>query len=776
MEPPRQKRFARILLALGAAAGLAWFVATDFARKISTDVLDLIPPGERAPELALVRSLAAEQRSRIALCALAVPAGSPRGVAAAEAFVAALRASPAVAEAWLLRDPAPRDALGAHLLTARFELLLPAWLAERRREHAAQRDARPWPEWLAERTAVELEAFLPRPEALAFQNLLPRDPLLLLPRLADAVRGLDPSAAEDGGTVLIWARAAGSPLREEGQTPLFAAVDRALASARAIEPAAGLRWTSIARFAAESRRRIEGELSTLNLVSLAAVLAVAALCVRRMFKALHLAPVVLGGLLGAWMATTLAFDRVHVLVFVVGSLLGGVAIDYGFYLFLQPPARPGEPYRAKARRLLKPLLASALTTILGFCLLLFSELPLLRQLGVFVSAGLLCALAAALVWFAQLDETFLETRAFARYRPSVTGRTRRLAQLLLAVGAIVAVAGPWRLRWHDDIRELEIPAPALRAEATEVRALFGERADRAVYLTHGATPAAARAALARFSAWHTAQFSGQALASAGEVVPTPEAWGALAAERAALGEFASRLRAALERHGFDATAFAPFFEEWETWRAAPPGNYDAVVGRFASALRGPLATLFSVAPDSCWFVSLAPHPAGAEPPPGTATASVSQLENLNRLFARYRASALRLSVAGLALVGLSVFALYGGRRGARMFAIPVGACLFTFGVLGAAGQTLNLFHLLGAFLGVCLSHNYAIFSAENAARGEAPPPSIRLSALTTAASFGVLALSQIPVVAALGVTVAGIVLAALAIVELESCTASPPPV
>ena len=68
---------------------------------------------------------------------------------------------------------------------------------------------------------------------------------------------------------------------------------------------------------------------------------------------------------------------------------------------------------------------------------------------------------------------------------------------------------------------------------------------------------------------------------------------------------------------------------------------------------------------------------------------------------------------------------------------------------------------------MCLSHNYAIFTAENAARGDEPPPSIRLSALTTAASFGVLALSSIPVVSALGTMVALIVTTALAGVELE---------
>jgi predicted exporter len=93
--------------------------------------------------------------------------------------------------------------------------------------------------------------------------------------------------------------------------------------------------------------------------------------------------------------------------------------------------------------------------------------------------------------------------------------------------------------------------------------------------------------------------------------------------------------------------------------------------------------------------------------------------------------------------------------------------LVAFGILGVLGQTLNLFHLLGAFLGVCLSHNYAIFSAENAGSGEDPPPSIRLSALTTAASFGVLGLSRIPVIAALGTMTATIVFVALLAVEFN---------
>jgi predicted exporter len=90
-----------------------------------------------------------------------------------------------------------------------------------------------------------------------------------------------------------------------------------------------------------------------------------------------------------------------------------------------------------------------------------------------------------------------------------------------------------------------------------------------------------------------------------------------------------------------------------------------------------------------------------------------------------------------------------------------------FGLCGWLGLPLNLFHLLGAFLGVCLTHNYSIFTVTSAYMHQPPPASVRLSALCTAASFGVLSLSAIPVVHALGATVSLMVLAALLVIEFE---------
>jgi len=773
----RTKWLIRLVLAVAAVAGLGWLAHLDYNQKISTNILDLIPTDERSPELALTRELASKEQSRVALFALDVSGDSARREAVAAVFVRTLSKAPAFEEVVSLSDKTSRDTLGRQVFKQRFDLLLPGWFETNWQDYNNGDRRVPWSDWLAERVVVNLQAFLGTPEGLAFQEVLPADPLLLLPRLVDSVQGIEnPASAGGDGPVLIWARTSGSPWKPEGQEPVFDAVRQAQTVVVTEAPDAKLRWVSIGRIASASRARIEDELSGLNLLSLALVMGIAAVCLRRVFKALHLVPVMVGALLGAWVATTLVFDRVHVLVFVVGSLLGGVAIDYGFYLYLQPPAFPDEPYRSKVGRLIKPLLSSALTTVIGFSLLLFSELPLIQQLGVFVSAGLLSALVTALLWFGQVGNPYMQTRDFARAR--FTGdrpMVRRVAQGLLIVGVLVALVGPWWLHWRDDIRELEIPTPALQAEAAEVRALFGDGSDRTVFITRGADVASARDSLARFAAWHAQEHPGASLASIGNVVPTLASWHAVPERLGGLDGFVTALKAALERHGFESGAFTPFFENWQDWRAAPRSGYDESVASLLAVLRGPLQMMATAVPGRCSFFSISSHPPGREPPPDLATVSVSGLENMNQLFGRYRVSALRLSAWGLGLVGLSMLVLYGAWRGAKIFSLPLGSCLFAFGLLGIAGQTMNLFHLLGAFLGVCLSHNYAIFTAENAARGDEQPPSIRLSALTTAASFGILALSQIPVVKALGTTVALIVMTALVAVEIVPLARRPKP-
>jgi predicted exporter len=765
------------VLAGATLLGVTWLARLDYTRKISTDVLDLIPADERSPELTLVRSLASQAEARTMLFELTGANGKPAPAGAATRFAVELGREPAFDQVVVMGDTAARDALGRELFEQRFTLLFPLWLRERATAYAATGGAPAgFSDWLAHNTAAALGRFLTAPEALAFQEMIPADPLLLMPgavdRLKDGLALMQPAVSSATAATLVWARLAASPLSEAGQAPAFSAIERAAASVRMDYPGFAVADTGVNRFAEASRARIEREVTWLNVLSLAAVLAVAFTFIRGVHRGLHLIPVVLLSMLGAWVCATLAFDRLHIMVFVVGSLLTGVAIDYGFYLFMQPPARPDEDYWEKVRRLAKPLLASCLTTVAGFALLLFSELPFIRQLGVFVGAGLVCALAAAVVYFSTVRNPFLEARVF-RVGPGLPAAVRRGFRRLLIAAWIVALPGLVLLNWKDDIRELEIPSPELTRENERISALFGGQTDQTVYLTYGSSVAEARTSLVNLETWLRSADGGRTQTiGLGAVVPTAEVHTQAVQFGRQHPEFAGQLRAALVAAGFDDREFAPFFEAYSRHVAgAKEADLDTALSALQGKLTGPVGLLLHTGRPLCWFVTIARAAPTIAPPADTHTVSASQLQSLNRLFSRYRQSALWLSLTGLAIIGTGVLLSYGWRDGARIFAIPCGACLGLFGLFGWLGHPLNLFHLLGAFLGVCLTHNYSIFSATSAYRREPPPVSVRMSALTTAASFGVLALSGIPVVRALGSTVVLMVLAALLMIEFEHLAA-----
>jgi len=758
------------IIAVAVLLGGGWLARLDYARKISSDVLDLIPVDERAPELTLVRSLASQAESRTMFLVLTGADGKFVAADATARFSAELAHDPAFAQVLPLGDAASRDALGRELFEQRFTLLFPRWLRERETAFAATGGApEAFSKWLAHDTAVALGTFLATPEALAFQDVIPADPLLLMPHVVERFKGgltLGPSTAAT--PALVWARLAASPLTEAGQRPAFAAIERAVVATRVEFPGLTVAYTGVNRFAAASRARIEHELTWLNALSVLAVLAVAFVFIRGVHRGLHLLPVVLLSVLGAWVCATLLFDRVHILVFVVGSLLTGVAIDYGFYLYMQPPLRPGEDYWDKVRRLAKPLLASCLTTVAGFALLLFSELPFIRQLGVFVGSGLVCALAGAVVYFSTVRNPFLEAREFHGAKVMPAGARRWLRRLLLGLW-VFALFGLVKLTWKDDIRELEIPSVALQENDAHIRGLFGDQGERTVYLTYGATMAEARNSLEKLERWLSSAGAGRTQTTGlGGVIPTKEEYSRAVLFLHGQREFPQQLRTALGAAGFAESGFTAFFEAYERQAAtAGEADYDTAVSALQAKLTGPVGLLLHVGRPLSWCVTVVSEAPAVAPPSDTHTVNSGQLQTLNRIFGRYRQSALWLSLIGLAIVGAGVFLSYGLRDGLRIFAIPCGACLGLFGFFGWVGHPLNLFHLLGAFLGVCLTHNYSIFTATSAYRGEPPPVSVRMSALTAAASFGVLALSGIPVVQALGSTVALMVIAALLLIEFE---------
>jgi len=138
----------------------------------------------------------------------------------------------------------------------------------------------------------------------------------------------------------------------------------------------------------------------------------------------------------------------------------------------------------------------------------------------------------------------------------------------------------------------------------------------------------------------------------------------------------------------------------------------------------------------------------------------------NHLYSSYMHEAIMLSLAGLlAIVILLLFTL---RSFTRVMAIiaPLAAAVVTVTAgLALFGQQLIILHLIGLLLIVAIGSNYALFfnPPQNQDTQAIPPrtySSLLFANVATVLGFGLLAFSSVPVLQAMGMTVApGVILA-----------------
>jgi predicted exporter len=145
-------------------------------------------------------------------------------------------------------------------------------------------------------------------------------------------------------------------------------------------------------------------------------------------------------------------------------------------------------------------------------------------------------------------------------------------------------------------------------------------------------------------------------------------------------------------------------------------------------------------------------------------ASTAQLldfkQESDALYAGYLREAMRLCAIGfVAIIALLGWTLRSAARVLRVMAPLVLAVLAVAAGLAFLGRQLTLMHLVGMLLIVAVGSNYALFfDAHGRAHARADDPltlaSLSVANLCTVVGFGLLSFSGVPVLDALGVTVA----------------------
>ncbi len=587
---------------------------------------------------------------------------------------------------------------------------------------------------------------------------------------------------------------------------------RSAAAVPAASPAAvQLRLSGPGVFAVAARAKIESAAVRLSIVSSILVVALLFAVYRSLpALALGLLPVASGALVGI-ACVALGFGAVHGITLGFGITLIGESVDYSIYFFVQSRRGNGGSASPAWQRLWWPTIRlGMLTSVCGFASLLPSGFPGLAQLGLYSISGLVAAAWVTRYLLPALLPREFKIRDVAPLGSAIVLLLRPVRRLpraavasfgiALAAAALVVLYGHRDTLWNRELAALSpIPIDEQNYDV-KLRADLGAADVRDVIIVSGPTLEAVLDGAER--AAPTLQSLAEADVIGGFDSPT-NYLPSLATQQARRDSLpdAAQLRERVARATADlpvrGDSLQPFLQQVEAARNAPPvlppdvqrtslgAGFDALIlhqrDRWNALL--PLHASGSARDIDTARVSAALQ-AAALPTAGAVQTRVLDLkQESDALYAGYLSEAMHLSAAGfLGLTALLSIALRSPLRVGRVLAPLALAVLVVAAGLALCGVGMTILHLVGMLLIVAVGSNYALFFDRQSRLHQAGSEpltwaSLAIANASTVIGFGLLSFSQVPVLVALGTTVApGAFLALLFAAVLSrtepACTAS----
>ena len=476
---------------------------------------------------------------------------------------------------------------------------------------------------------------------------------------------------------------------------------------------------------------------------------------------LPLASAILAGIV----AVGLVFGFIHGMTLAFGITLLGVVDDYPIHLF----SHLTKERRAQAvmKEIWPTMRLGVVATALGFSALLLSGFPGLSQLGLFAMVGLFTAACVTRWVLPHIVPLEFHTRREGLYVAQWVDTLTR-ARLVVPLAVVIAIGSfIWSDTplWEQDIANLS-PTSAEQKERDQIlRNELGVPDVRDLIVVEGSSEEevlqrSESLALALDPLVRKGELAGYDLAA--RYLPsrkTQQARQATVPDRETLER---NLTSAMKGLPFKPGLFQPFLDAAGKARTQDPIDIRMFRG-----------TALGLKLDSLLFMHEGRW-AAVVPLRGVTdrqkfrklltpweTQQITYLdlkEESNRMVSVYRNETLRL--LGWGVLAISLVLLAGLRAPVTVLRVmlPIGSALVVVAAsLHALGERFSLFHLASFLLVIGLGLDYALFfnrrDATQAERGRTVYGLVVCST-TTILVFGVLALSQIPVLRAIGLTTA----------------------
>lgn len=751
---PAKTRLTLALVWLGLLAAVGFWLSSQLS--MSGDLRKFMPDPQTPEQRLLMDELGEGPGSRLLL--LSISGADSEALASQSRMLAATLAAD---NRFLLvsnGEPASIDVIPERLRPYRY-LLTPSLDSQ-----ALDRD------YLASELQARIED-LGSPAAGLLEPLIPSDPTLETLKLMEGWQPANgPQRLHDvwfdraGKSALLIAETRAAGFDPTGQEIAVNAVHEAFAKASA-GTSTSLEMSGPGAISVEIGGRTAREASLIGSADTIGLILLLLIAYRSwkmpLFGVLPLATAGIAGLA----AVALLFDGVHGITIAFGFTLIGVVQDYPIHLFSHQ--RPGITPWQNARSIWPTLATGVAATCIAYFTFLASGVDGLKQLAVFTIAALLAAaLVTRFLLPALLDpdprdpaDSPLMARLWRGIERLPRPRAWMLALLaVVALGVMKFAPPPF---WQNDLSKLT-PVPAdTMARDNRLRGELGAPDVRYLLALHGrdieSVLQASEALRPKLDAMRMDGVIG-GYDMAARYLPSLKVQRERQVRLPDGDALQPELDAALVGTDFVPDVFEDFVRDIETARTAPPLTANDLDGTpLATTLAGLLreesgraTALISVSGirDDATFLRAA-KAAGLQP--------VDMKQASESLVVQYRQRVLwSLAVAALLLSATVWFSLRDPRRTLRVLLPMALTTLVIIAVLRAFGVELNLFHLVALILAAGLGLDYALFFdyAGDGMRDQLRTlHALIVCSLMTLLVFSLLALSSIPVLRAIGVTV-----------------------